>query len=362
MPQDYLSYLDRMAAEYGVPREEARAIYELETNSGRNVRGSSAGAQGHMQLMPATARELGVQNIADPYQNIRGGVKYYAQQRKAFRDPALAAAAYNAGPGRVRRVGGVPRIPETQSYVQRFRGMLGVRPPVTDQAPSGILPQAPQEQQPMSKTDMTAGALPGNAAPSSAEQLRALNREYVATAEQQASDNARRFAEAQARIGKTYGGPSTSDTLFALGRSLLAPKPYKGFAGTMYNVSDALGDLSTASQSSAQKRAEALAELQSSYETGADKSKLSGLEGRRKLLEMQMEQEQATAKAAEPKYDINPITGGYMPRPGTGAQPRMDSQGRYIISNPSEINMLPPGTPIVVTSDPSGTTRYVPKR
>ena len=102
MPQDYLSFLDRMAAEYGVPREEARAIYELETNSGRNVRGSSAGAQGHMQLMPATARELGVQNIADPYQNIRGGVKYYAQQRKAFRDPALAAAAYNAGPGRPR--------------------------------------------------------------------------------------------------------------------------------------------------------------------------------------------------------------------------------------------------------------------
>ena len=79
---------------------------------------SPAGAGGVMQLMPATAKDLGVTDRFDPAQNIRGGVAYLAQLQKQFGEPKLVAAAYNAGPGNVRRYGGVPPFAETQGYVQ----------------------------------------------------------------------------------------------------------------------------------------------------------------------------------------------------------------------------------------------------
>jgi soluble lytic murein transglycosylase-like protein len=81
--------------------------------------GSPAGAQGLCQLMPGTARGLGVTNLHDPAQSIEGGAKYLAQQLKTFNgDVARALAAYNAGPGAVQRYGGVPPYAETQNYVR----------------------------------------------------------------------------------------------------------------------------------------------------------------------------------------------------------------------------------------------------
>jgi soluble lytic murein transglycosylase-like protein len=81
--------------------------------------GSSAGAQGLTQLMPGTARGLGVTNLHDPVQSIEGGARYLAQQLKTFNgDVARALAAYNAGPGAVQRYGGVPPYAETQNYVR----------------------------------------------------------------------------------------------------------------------------------------------------------------------------------------------------------------------------------------------------
>lgn len=85
---------------------------------------SPKGARGLMQLMPGTARELGV-NPDDPLDNIRGGVKYLRQQLDAFGREDLALAAYNAGPGAVRKYGGVPPYRETQNYVRRISGMAG---------------------------------------------------------------------------------------------------------------------------------------------------------------------------------------------------------------------------------------------
>lgn len=83
---------------------------------------SPAGAIGTMQLMPGTARELGV-DPDDPLQNIRGGLTYLKQQLERFKgDPRLALAAYNAGPGAVQKHGGVPPYRETQQYVQRILG------------------------------------------------------------------------------------------------------------------------------------------------------------------------------------------------------------------------------------------------
>jgi soluble lytic murein transglycosylase-like protein len=84
--------------------------------------GSSAGAQGLTQLMPGTARGLGVTNTFDPAQSIEGGARYLKQQLDRFGgDVARALAAYNAGPGAVQRYGGVPPYAETQNYVRRVQ-------------------------------------------------------------------------------------------------------------------------------------------------------------------------------------------------------------------------------------------------
>lgn len=82
---------------------------------------SPKGAAGLMQLMPATARELGVKDVWDPLSNIRGGARYLKQLMKMFdNDLSLVLAAYNAGPGAVRTRGdSIPPFPETQRYVAR---------------------------------------------------------------------------------------------------------------------------------------------------------------------------------------------------------------------------------------------------
>lgn len=81
---------------------------------------SPAGARGLMQLMPATAREMGVTDIFDPAQNVAGGTQYVAQMIGLFDgDLELALAAYNAGPGTVKKYGGIPPYEETQAYVPR---------------------------------------------------------------------------------------------------------------------------------------------------------------------------------------------------------------------------------------------------
>ena len=78
---------------------------------------SPAGAGGLTQLMPGTAAELGVRDRFDIEQNLSGGADYLARQLLRFGDLRLALAAYNAGPGRVARLGRIPSIPETQAYV-----------------------------------------------------------------------------------------------------------------------------------------------------------------------------------------------------------------------------------------------------
>ena len=84
---------------------------------------SPKGAMGLMQLMPETAREMGVKNPHDPKENIFGGVGYFKKMLDTFGgDVPLAVAAYNAGPGRVREAGGIPAIRETQDYVAKVLG------------------------------------------------------------------------------------------------------------------------------------------------------------------------------------------------------------------------------------------------
>ena len=84
---------------------------------------SSAGAIGLGQLMPATARDLGV-DPRDPLQNLDGSARYLAMMLEAFGDPRLALAAYNAGPDAVRQYGGIPPYRETQNHVTRVMAVV----------------------------------------------------------------------------------------------------------------------------------------------------------------------------------------------------------------------------------------------
>lgn len=107
------------ARRHGVPVELACGIMIQESGGNPRAR-SHCGATGLMQLMPATARRMGVTQIWDPRQNIEGGVKYLGYLLRMFRGNAgLAAAAYNAGEGAVQKYGGVPPYSETQHYVPR---------------------------------------------------------------------------------------------------------------------------------------------------------------------------------------------------------------------------------------------------
>lgn len=112
--------------DYHVDEALLRAVIHAE--SAFNPRALSiAGAQGLMQLIPSTARDMGVRDVFDPEQNIRGGARYLALLLQNFNgDERLAAAAYNAGPGAVQRYNGVPPYDETRVYVERV-GVLRKR-------------------------------------------------------------------------------------------------------------------------------------------------------------------------------------------------------------------------------------------
>ena len=138
LPEEAVAYPARAAARVPVRFQakiaELSARYDLspsllealvwQESRWRESAVSPVGAQGLAQLMPGTARYLGVDS-RDPFQNLEGGARYLREQLDRFGgDLEKALAAYNAGPGRVERAGGIPRIRETQQYVAAIMGRL----------------------------------------------------------------------------------------------------------------------------------------------------------------------------------------------------------------------------------------------
>jgi len=111
------------AEKYKVDMALIKAVMLAESGMNPGAR-SRSGAMGLMQLMPPTARELGVTDAWDPSQNIDGGVRYLRRMLTLFHgDPRLALAGYNAGPTLVKRLQAVPPYKETQVYVKRVLGL-----------------------------------------------------------------------------------------------------------------------------------------------------------------------------------------------------------------------------------------------
>lgn len=116
--------VEQSAAAHGVDPLLVRSVMQVESNYNSNAL-SPKGAMGLMQLMPSTARQLGVTNAFDVRQNIEGGVKFLRYLKGQFNDDRLVLAAYNAGEGAVKKHGWIPPYPETIDYVYKVGKKYG---------------------------------------------------------------------------------------------------------------------------------------------------------------------------------------------------------------------------------------------
>ncbi len=114
----YAGIIRAAADKWNLEENLIKAVIINESNADKHAV-SPAGAKGLMQIMDATALELGVKDVFSAADNIHGGAKYLYQLMKKYDDKELALAAYNAGPGNVDRYGGVPPFAETQTYLRR---------------------------------------------------------------------------------------------------------------------------------------------------------------------------------------------------------------------------------------------------
>lgn len=126
VPESMDSIFKEASEKYHVPLNLLKAVAKAESNFDEKAV-SSAGAQGVMQLMPATARALGVEDPFDARSNIMGGAKYLSEKLEQYHGNIdLTLASYNAGSGNVSKYGGVPPFPETINYIKKIKEYMGM--------------------------------------------------------------------------------------------------------------------------------------------------------------------------------------------------------------------------------------------
>lgn len=139
---DYSDILEQAGRQYNVD-PKLLALVMGQESGGNPAAVSTKGAAGPMQVMPGTAKDMGVTNPADPVQNIMAGARYLSQQLGKYGDVPTALAAYNAGPGAVDKHGGIPPFPETLGYV---KSIMAAYQGGGAQAPAAAAAAAPAPQ------------------------------------------------------------------------------------------------------------------------------------------------------------------------------------------------------------------------
>jgi hypothetical protein len=209
---EIFAFAAQEAERQGVPLSLVQSVVQAESGGSFNAIGPKTRfndrAYGPMQLMGATAKDLGV-NRMDWRDNIRGGVKYLGQLTERFQDPTLVAAAYNAGPGNVEKYGGVPPFKETQNYVKKVVGMA--QKDDEDWKPvTGISQQqAPTEEfKPVTGINVPTQqqVQQTQAAPTSAEFMQSVRQQAFQPRTQFQQDVAASFNPLDVFRGKTTGG------------------------------------------------------------------------------------------------------------------------------------------------------------
>lgn len=242
--------------------------------------------------------------------------------------------------------------------------IMGMTPPKQN----GMNKLSARVEEPMEdKTDAMKGALDatdqdtssGFAVGPKADEYADWEAKQAALAQRQSQLRRQQFEEGKRYIEEAYRGPSASEQLMAISQALLAPRRYRGFAGTMSKLSTGFGGIQEAQRKAEQQRAQALMQLQNQYQTGE-----LGAEG--DALKNQLAVIKARAQAQKPQWarTVNPDTGEVTMTPiYAGQSPSAGGVNIPVISNPAQLATLPPNIKFFVAADdPTQTPRRVPGR
>jgi len=235
---EIFAFAAQEAERQGVPLSLVQGVVDTESGGAFNAIGpktkSGDRAYGPMQLMGATAKDLGV-NRMDWKDNIRGGVKYLSQLSQQFQDPSLVMAAYNAGPGNVQKYGGIPPFKETQNYVQKVQNFMSKSTTDDDFVPFGQETTAKATSKSVAADDFvplvgTQQAPKTQAAPSTTDLMASVRQQAFQPKSQFQQDVAASFNPLDVLRGKTTGGQLIFGTADLLAKGITGGLSKLGFS------------------------------------------------------------------------------------------------------------------------------------